>query len=142
MKKISYNGNENYNEEYYPFNEFLPTGMVQEYSRDLDRYENQQRDGNEFEEYKRKKRLEKLKKLKKLQKKKNVILQPAPFYSTLYNTPSDFSGLNTSPLEYYDGTITDSPDAITNPYNNTYQSASDRQVRLKVRAMIFDDFLQ
>lgn len=135
MKKYSYFSG---NDQYYPFNEFIPTGMVQEYSRDLDRYENKERDGSEFKEFRRKKRLKRLKKIKELLDYKNKALSPSPFYSSLYGY-TGFEGAMTSPLEYYNGTITDSPDAITNPYNNSYQVAANE--RIKIRAMIFDDYL-
>jgi len=152
VKKISYyNGNENYGEEYYPFNEFIPTGMVQEYARDLDRYENHQRDGNEFEEFEefsKNKRLDRIKKLRyMLKNKKKDVFEPHPFYSSLYGTPADLTGLYTSPLEYYDGTIIDGPDNLVNPYDNTYQGNSFasqdlRRERLKIRAAIFEKHLR
>lgn len=143
MKKLSYyNGNDNYGQEYYPFNQFIPSGMVQEYDRDLDRYENKQRDGKNFEEFnkfKKKRRLKLLKRLLKLKNKKKDVLEQHPFYESLYGTPADMTGLNTSPLEYYSGTIADSPDAATNPYANSYQTAHSRNERIKIRAMTFAD---
>src|SRR5258708_3791757 len=94
--------------------------MVQEYARDLDRYENHQRDGNEFEEFEefsKNKRLDRIKKLRyMLKNKKKDVFEPHPFYSSLYGTPADLTGLYTSPLEYYDGTIIDGPDNLVNPY--------------------------
>jgi hypothetical protein len=147
MKKRSYfSGNDNYGEEYYPYNEFIPTGMVQEYGINLDRYENKQRDGKDFDEFKQFKRKNRIKKLRKLlksrKKSKHTTLQPTQFYESLYGTPSDFTGLNSSPLEYYSGTITDSPDSLLNPYQNSYQSACDRNIRIKIRAMIFADHIR
>lgn len=148
IKHSYFNGNDHYGEEYYPYNEFIPIGQVGEYGINLDRYENKQRDGKEFDEFKqfkRKNRIAKLRKLLKSRKKhKSVVLQPTPFYENLYYTPGDLTGVNTSPLEYYSGTIADGPGNVLNPWSGTYQSsatASDRAVRLKIRAMIFADHM-
>ena len=80
--------------------------------------------------------------LKSRKKSKHTTLQPTQFYESLYGTPSDFTGLNSSPLEYYSGTITDSPDSLLNQYQNSYQSACDRKIRIKIRAMIFADHIR
>lgn len=133
----------------YPFNQYFPPGMVTDRPMNLDRLENHQRDGKDFEEFKRFKRrkrlnrLRKLLKLKKMKSKKNVFT-PAPFYSSEYGY-TGFEGARTSPLEYYSGSIMDEPGAITNnPYNNTWQGnsyASSRIERIKIRSMIFNDYL-
>ena len=140
----------------YPYNQYTPPGMIEGGSDGggdkLRPSENRQRDGNEFEEFKRfrrKKRLNRLKrltKLKKMKRKKNVFT-PAPFYSSQYGY-TGFEGAMTSPLEYYSGSISEEPGAITNnPYNNSYQGgsfsgASSRNVRLKIRGMIFKDYIK
>jgi hypothetical protein len=104
----------------------------------------------EFEEMRqsREKRLKKLKRLKNikeiLRSKKNTVLQPAPFYESMYGSQPDFTGVSSSPLEYYSGSIADGPDNAVNPWQNTYQSsataASERKTRLEKRAIFWHNY--
>jgi hypothetical protein len=132
--KYSYNDNINTQQEYVA-DEFFSPGVNTKEDTDTDKLENRERDGNEFREFRRNNRLRKLKKLKK----KKLKIQPTS--STPYGY-TGFEGAYTSPLEYYSGSITNDPGAITNnPYNDTYQTAHSRNERLKIRAMIFKDFI-
>jgi hypothetical protein len=156
LKKYSYNdqvssewmpdSNSFFNEQSGPFNQYFPPGTIEDRDDLNDMSENHQKDGKDFEEFKqfkrlkRRNRLKRLMKLRKNKKKKNVF-QPAPFYSSMYGY-TGFEGAMTSPLEYYSGTIADNPDAITNPYNNTYQGASLDTERIKIRGMIFKDYIK
>lgn len=137
----------------YPYNQYTPPGMIDGADGGGDKLNpsaNRQRDGEEFDEFSRKNRLRKLKRLvrmMKLKKKdKQNIFTPAPYYSSQYGY-TGFEGAYTSPLEYYSGGVTEEPGAITNnPYNNSYQGgsfsgASSRNERLKIRAMIFKDYI-
>lgn len=81
-----------------------------------------------------------LKKLKRIQerRKKNKehthhMFQPHPFYTTEYSNMPGIEGLMNTPLADYSANITDVPDAISNPYNDTYQSAS---AQIKLRAYL------
>lgn len=81
--------------------------------------------------------------IKKHKHKHKDIFTPHPFYQSQYGY-TGFEGAYTSPLEYYSGSISEEPGAITNnPYNNTYQSSSiaSRIERIKIRAMIFTDMI-
>jgi|SRR5271166_828979 len=112
---------------------------------DQDRRENHSPDGDddleEIKEMKQKrdKRLARIKKMKNKVKdmKKDdgdVALQPTPFYSSVYGY-TGLEGTFEIPVEYYSGGITNEPGAITNnPYNSIYQPASERLVRLILRA--------
>jgi ElaB/YqjD/DUF883 family membrane-anchored ribosome-binding protein len=126
MKKLSYyNGNEDYGLEYYPFNYYEPTGMIQEFPINMDTRENRQPNGEEFDEFRQFRRKRRIKRLKDKKNEENAeVLQPTPFYEDLYGTPSSYVGLYSSPLEYYEGTIMDDVDSYNNPYQNSYQTAS------------------
>lgn len=155
INKYSYNddpvadmpdSNTFYQEDPDPYNQYYPPGEIKDNEDYGDQMGNRQRDGNEFEEFKefrKKRKLERIKKLLKLRKKKKKnVFQPTPFYSSEYGY-TGFEGAMTSPLEYYSGSIMDEPGAITNnPYNNTYQQASDRSERIKIRGMIFKDYIR
>lgn len=132
-------------QEAFPFNKYSPPGQTVEESEYGDKMEDHQKDGKDFEEFKvfeRKKRRDKLKKLLK-KKKKDKPLEPAPFYSSMYGY-TGFEGMYTSPLEYYGGGTSDDG-TTTNPFNNTFQSSStashSRLERLRIRGMIFNDFI-
>jgi len=155
-----------FQEDPYPYNQYTPPGMIEPGSDGggglgsgsasggdkLNPFVSRQRDGKEFDEFKkfrRKKRLDRLKmlmKLKKMKSKKDVFT-PSPFYPSAYGY-TGFEGAYDSPLEYYSGGIMDEPGAITNnPYNNSWQgnsyaSANSRNARLKIRAMIFKDYIR
>jgi ABC-type Zn2+ transport system substrate-binding protein/surface adhesin len=85
--------------------------------------------------------LEKLKKIQERRKNKKEhthnIIQPHPFYTSEYGNLSGLEGLMSTPLADYSANIADSPDAVTNPYNDTYQAASERSIRIKLRAEVF-----
>jgi len=139
----------------YPYNQYTPPGMIEGGADGggdkLNPSANHQRDGKEFDEFSRKSRLRKLKRLLKLmklkKKDKQNVFTPTPFYSSQYGY-TGFEGAYTSPLEYYSGGVMEEPGAITNnPYNNSYQGgsfsgASLRNERLKIRAMIFNDYMK
>lgn len=138
-----------FQEDPYPYNQYTPPGMVEDDADKLNPSANRQRDGSEFDEFrafKRKKRLRRLKSLLNMKKKKQDVFQPTPFYSSMYGY-TGFEGAMTSPLEYYSGSISEEPGAITNnPYNNSYQGgsfsgASVKNERILIRAMIFNDYI-
>jgi len=157
-----YNGNPDYLEEFSPFHGYYQPGQAagealdkqQNYS---DYFNDKQRDGKEFKEFEefRKKRNKKLKRIKQLQKLKKLrkmkeeeipeqdkkdVFEPHPFYSSMYGY-TGFEGAYTSPLEYYSGSIADEPGSQTiNPYNSTWQLASDNSVKIIIRSMILKDF--
>lgn len=151
MKKKSYFfGSENFEEQYYPSDNFYTPTNVEQQGLDLDRQDspaNSQRDGKNFKEFaqfnrmhKRLKRLSKIKKiLKSMKNKKNVALQPASFYDNLYGYVGDSDkGTFSFPLEYYG----DAGAYTTNPYNNIYQLASSRIEKIQIRSMIFNDLFK
>jgi hypothetical protein len=166
MKKISYNeqleqgseGNPNgwmpennsfFNDIPEPYSQYYPPGVVIDKDKyQIDQSATHQRDGHEFDEFRKFKRKKRLKRLKRLQRlnemRENPTIQPSPFYQSLYGY-TGFEGAMTSPLEYYSGSILEEPGAITNnEYNNSYQGgsfsgASDRGVRLQIRAMMLKD---
>jgi hypothetical protein len=79
-----------------------------------------------------------LNKLKRIQERRknhkehtHNMFQPSPFYTTEYGNMPGIEGLMNTPLADYTAHITDVPDAITNSWTNTYQSAS---ARIKLRA--------
>lgn len=143
-----------FQEDPYPFNQYFPPGMAldkDDYHRVSTDY---QRDGKDFDfKELRKNRLKRLRRIKRMQTlkgmkaKKKPVLQPTPFYSSMYGY-TGFEGAMTSPLEYYSGGIMDEPGAITNnPYNDTYQGnsfslASIKNERIQIRAMILKDFIR
>jgi hypothetical protein len=137
-------------DEQYPYNQYMPFGQeMMERPRDLDRMENIGKDGEEFPEFsefrKRKnKRLKRLKLLRKLmQEKKNTVLDPAPYYASEYGSLTGVEGLNAYPTAYYSAYIADNPDAVLNPWNNIYQSASNTiQERVKLRSLFFNNFVK
>jgi hypothetical protein len=81
--------------------------------------------------------VDKLKAIQKRRKDKkehtHKMFQPHPFYTTEYGNMPGIEGLMNTPLSDYTAHITDIPDAIMNPYNDSYQSAS---IRIKLRADI------
>lgn len=137
MRRNAYNdppeANNYFQQESFPFDEFHPPGDTQNREAGEERLEDHQRDGKEFKEFdqfKRKKRISKLRKLLKEMKNdgNNPPMQPTPFYSSVYGY-SGFEGAMTDPLEYYSGSISEEPGAITNnPYNTIYQSAANNTV--------------
>jgi hypothetical protein len=142
MKKKSYfSGNETYMDQYYPFNEYyLPGKPTNEKPLDLDKFENQNREGEDFEEFdakkkddeweKFKRKVKKIKRKLKKEKPKDVALSPHPFYSSMYGASGIEGPLSGSGLEYYGGGLSEEPGAITNnPYNTVYQSASMKKRR-------------
>jgi hypothetical protein len=126
-------------------------GVDGDRTQDQDRRENHEPDGDDLKEFrefhkKQKNRLNRLKKMRKMHKKLKEMkkedgsmptLRPTPFYTSLYG----YTGLEGSfdyDLEYYSGSVINEPGAITNnPYNNTYQQASERNVRRILRESFF-----
>lgn len=77
--------------------------------------------------------------------KKRTMLTPSPGYSREYSSMSGVEGLYASPLEYYSGSVLNSPDGseMYNPWNGIYQSsatASTQQERMIVRGKILNAF--
>jgi hypothetical protein len=161
VKKYSYyNGNPDYLEEFSPYHGYYQPGRAAPEALDKelnysDYFSDTQRDGKDFKEFEefKKKRNKKLKRIKLLQKLKKMkeedipaqdkkdVFEPHPFYSSMYGY-TGFEGAYTSPLEYYDGSIADEPGSQTiNPYNSTWQLASDDVVKIIIRSMILEDFL-
>jgi hypothetical protein len=71
------------------------------------------------------------------------VYEPHPFYESLYGY-TGFEGAyddGNSPLEWYSGSIADEPGSqVINPYNSTWQLASDDSVKIVIRSMILKDF--
>lgn len=138
MKKLSYNEaidiSDNatfFHEDGDPYNQFTPIGMFS----DPDEHQNYQKDGEDFEEFKqfkRKNRIDVLKKIKDKNEKdeEEPVLEPAPAFENMYNTWPGVEGLYNSPTEYYGGSIMDGPDTTTNSYNNMYQSACSKRMKV------------
>jgi hypothetical protein len=124
-----------------------------------DTLSNVQRDGHLFREIaefrrKRKDRLNKIRKMRrnlkenrdKLKEMKrddgNLGFSPTPYYSSAYGY-TGLEGTMEFPLEYYSGALTNEPGSITNnPYNTIYQSATERAIRRKIRAIIGPDLIK
>lgn len=150
MKKAYFSGNEDYGTEYYPNGDNYKPGSTELEDKDMaDLSENHQKDGEDFEEFKlfnRKNRIKKLKELlNKKEKTKDIgkepILEPAPFYNSMYGGGiQGFEGLNATPMEFYSGSVIDEGQSVQNPWENTYQSASVRE-RIKKRAVFFKRLL-
>lgn len=106
--------------------------------------ENKERDGSNLSVKKDKEKDEddeEIKNIKKRKPKKDIFEAHAPYESAYGRISID--GLTTDLLDYYSGSISDEPGAITNNvYNTIYQSASSRDVRLKIRAMIYKDCIK
>ena len=142
-------------DEGYPWSDYALPGFGRpgvETLSDLDRRENRQADGKEFDEVKsderRGKRLNRLQELKKaLKDKKNKIPNPHNFYSSEYGSFTGIDGLYSYPDEYYSGTIADSDTttgggfSMINPWQDIYQSASDNSERIKIRAFFLSPFM-
>jgi tRNA nucleotidyltransferase/poly(A) polymerase len=135
-----------------PYNQYYPPGIIDDsFNQDndgslstLDGIQNRQRDGKDFKEFgefaiKRNKRLNRIKKLKELLKEEkqdnqngqDIVLEPHNDYSSMYGNIEGFEGVSTNSQGYYSGTIADSPDAVLNPYNTPYQSASFKNKLIK-----------
>lgn len=161
VKKYSYyNGNPDYLEEFSPWHGYYRPGFAEPEALDKfnysDYFSDKNRSGSSYDdELKRlkKKRLKKLKKLKLLKKLKEMgvdklpskkdVYEPHPFYESMYGY-TGFEGAYddaNSPLEWYSGSIADGPGAQTiNPYNSTWQLASDNSMKIIIRSMILKDF--
>jgi|ERR1019366_3638833 hypothetical protein len=131
MKKLSYNDAP----ETDPFNQFSPTFNQDELDINLDnKSENLGKDGKEFPEFEEFKKEKTKKQLKK--DKKNVVIQPQPFYENLYGTPGDLSGATTpGQMEYLGDNISDE-NSITNPYNEIYQSSTNVSANKEIQDLI------
>jgi hypothetical protein len=150
MKKAYFSGNNNDGAEMVPFNDYYKPGSTElEDKQDSELMENHQRDGEDFEEFKSFSKKDRVKKLKELLKKKEKtndivkepILEPTPFYNSMYGGGMQgFEGLNATPLEFYSGSVIDEGQSVQNPWENTYQSASVCE-RIKKRAVFFKGLL-
>lgn len=132
-------GNSDWHDEFYPFNQFSAPSVVVDRDRDLDRLENHQRNGEDFEEFKR---FMRKKMLRRMRQKRKKYLSPTPFWDASVYGYTGFEGARSYPLSYYSGWIGDDPGAMQNPWANyTYQSsatASDEQIGLLKLASLFD----
>jgi tRNA nucleotidyltransferase/poly(A) polymerase len=139
-----------FQEDPYPFNQYYPPGEIVDKEHYYTDRSDKQPDDDELDDIKerrlkRLKRIKRMQKLKEMKGKNEPILEPTPFYSSLYGY-TGFEGAMTSPLEYYSGGIMDEPGAITNnPYNDTYQgnsfSIASKNERILIRAMILRDVI-
>jgi hypothetical protein len=137
-------------DEGYPYNKWNLPGLGLpgvEQPSDLDRQENHQMNGQEFDEIKRfderkKNRIKRLKDLRQAMKEKreNPMLTPHSYYTSQYGSMTGVEGLNSYPMDYI-GTIADDPGAMVNPWQNIYQSAADVSERIKLRAVFLNNFI-
>jgi hypothetical protein len=137
-------------DEGYPYNKWNLPGLGLpgvEQPSDLDRQQNHQMNGQEFDEIKgfddrKKRRIKRFIELRKAMqdKKDNPLLNPHSYYTSQYGSLTGVEGLNSFPMDYI-GTVADDPGAMVNPWQNIYQSASDTSERIKLRALFLNNFL-
>lgn len=133
IKKYSYPNGQH---DYLYDNSYTTIGMNDELVENQDIFVNKDKSGIGYDEhFKPNKKHNKCKRCGKM-------IQPHPFYSSLYGY-TGFEGAMSSPLEYYSGSITDEPgDTTNNPYNTVYQLASGENERITIRSMILKDFIK
>lgn len=138
-------------DEGYPYNKWSLPGVGLpgvEMPQELDKWENREPDGEEFDEVKefderKKKRIKRLQQLRQIMKEKrhNPALTPQSYYASQYGSMIGVEGLNSFPMDYT-GTIVDEDNWFVNPWQNIYQSASDTSERIKLRALLLNNFVR
>lgn len=119
---------------------YSATRPNEELADNMNNSENKERDGSNLSAKKDKEEDDEIDNIKKRKNKKDIF-EPHPPYDSAYGRIG-IDGLTTDLLDYYSGSISEEPGAITNNvYNTVYQSASARDIRLKIRAMIYEDYI-
>lgn len=134
---LKYSYENNHDDYLYDNNSYTAVGLFDDVPENQDRFENEKRDGDDFDPSDPDNELARLIKERKehrnSKKQKQNTFEPHPFYTSQYGYQG-FDGTFSTPLAYYSGTIIDGPDNVLNPYNTPYQSASARQDRMQIRA--------
>jgi hypothetical protein len=135
---LKYSYENNHDDYLYDNNSYTAVGLFDDVPENQDRFENEKRNGDDFDpsspeiELARLIKERKSKRNNKKQKQKQNTFEPHPFYTSQYGYQG-LDGTFSTPLAYYSGTIIDGPDNVQNPYNTPYQSASLRQERILIR---------